>query len=263
MNQNEKLMKYDELVAKVNSCPNIEECSKRLKMTLCPDCNEVNLWTYWEGGRDRLNAEILLVGQDWGHIPDVAETEKALKQAGDARGQIKYKELFAPMNSVTDDNLCSLFKVVKGCENVGSDFEKAERNCKNVFFTNYACCYREGNTSGGFNKEWIENCKDNIKELVGIIQPKVIICLGRKAFDSVLAAAGKPRSKGSYNDTVLKGAVSVSFGDATAMVFPMAHPGAMGTLNRCKAKDNASKESGKTIGLELQKSDWKKINRYI
>lgn len=263
MNQKNKLEKYEALVRKVNSCPNIVECSKKLKMSLCPGCNEVNLWTYWEGGRDRLDAEILLVGQDFGHIPDVEVTEKALKQAGDAQGQIQYKKLFAPMNSVTDDNLCRLFEVIKGCEAVGSDFEKAERNCKNVFFTNYVCCYREGNTSGGFNKEWTENCKDNFKELVEIIQPKVIICLGRRIFDSVLVAAGMKRSKGSYNDTVLKGAVSASFGNTAATVFPMAHPGTMGTLNRCKAKDNPGMKQSMEKGLELQIRDWEMINEYI
>ncbi|MDD3137826.1 MAG: hypothetical protein PHX08_02495 [Lachnospiraceae bacterium] len=30
----------------------------------CPECKEINLWTYWQGKKN-LQAEILLLGQDW------------------------------------------------------------------------------------------------------------------------------------------------------------------------------------------------------
>lgn len=260
MNQKGKLERYNDLVKAVNNCPHIDECSKGIKMTLCRSCNEVNLWTYWEGGRDRLDAEILLVGQDWGQLIDRQETEKALK---DANSGIIYNDLFEGIDSVTNINLCRLFEQIKGCEDIESDCLTAGRKCKKVFFTNYACCYREGKTSGGFNAAWTNNCKDYFVELVNIIQPIIIICLGRKTFDSVLVASGNKRSKGSYNDTILAGFVDADFGETTAKVFPVAHPGAMGTLNRCRAKDNISKEKSMEKGLELQISDWKKINDNI
>lgn len=259
MNNETKLLRYNKLVEDVNHCPHIDECSKSIKVQLCEGCNEVNLWTYWEGGRDRLDAEIMLVGQDWGDIPDYDATKKALEKAGDARGGIEYKELFETMSSATDENLCKLFCEIEGCKDVGSDLDNSERKCSKVFFTNYVCCYRVGNTSGGFDKNWTENCSGYFKELVDIIQPKIIICLGRKTFDSALSALGAPKSKGRYNDVILEGAVNVIIGDTNVKVYPVAHPGAMGTLNRCRAKDNASKEISKAKGLELQQSDWKKI----
>lgn len=95
--------------------------------------------------------------------------------------------------------------------------------------------------------------------LVEIIEPKTIICLGRKAFDCVLTAAGEPKSQGCYNNTILKGAVSMSINDVTVQVYPMAHPGSMGTLNRCRSCDNDTKVISRERGIELQSNDWKKI----
>ena len=259
MSNETKLSRYNDLVDRVNHCSHTDECSKSIKVQLCEGCNEVNLWTYWEGGRDRLDAEIMLVGQDWGHIPDLDATRKALEQAGDARGGLGYRNMFPSPVFDTDVNLGKLFRQIEGCNDVESDYLNAGRKCKKVFFTNFVCCYRVGNTSGGFGKNWTKNCSGYFRELVDIIQPKTIICLGRKAFDSVLAAAGVPKIKGKYNDIILSGAVNVSFEDTKVNVYPVAHPGAMGTLNRCYAKDNASKEISHAKGLELQQNDWKKI----
>ena len=259
MNNETKLSRYNKLVDRVNHCPHIDECSKSIKVQLCDGCNEVNLWTYWEGGRDRLDAEIMLVGQDWGHIPDIDATRNTLKKVGDARGSYGYQKMFPEPVFDTDINLGKLFKQIEGCDDVESDYFNAGRKCTKVFFTNFVCCYRVGNTSGGFGKNWAKNCSGYFKDLVDIIQPKIIICLGRKAFDSVLLALGAPKSKGRYNDVVLAGAVNVSFGETNVKVYPVAHPGAMGTLNRCYAKDNDSKEISKAKGLELQQNDWKKI----
>ena len=74
-------------------------------------------------------------------------------------------------------------------------------------------------------------------------------------------------SKGSYNAIILnsgeRGGTMIKIGRTIVRVFPAAHPGTMGTLNRCRAKDNDSKEIKKEIGLALQKNDWKKINQYL
>lgn len=266
MNPKKKISSYEDLVKKVNSCSK-GECRGKVKMTHCESCNEVNLWTYWEGGRDRLDAEILVVGQDWGKLPDRKKTEATLQKAGDARGGFGYVNMFPEPVSQTDLHLCQLMKEIDGCEDVESDYKQTGRKCKKVFFTNYVCCYREDNTSGKFDSVWTENCKEHFVNLVEIIQPKIIICLGRKTYDSVLQAGGMAPSKGSYNAIILnsgeRGGTMIKIGRTIVRVFPAAHPGTMGTLNRCRAKDNDSKEIKKEIGLALQKNDWKKINQYL
>lgn len=256
MRCDKKIEEYDNLVKRILSCK--LDCCGKIQLSHCESCNEVNLWTYWEGGRDRLDADILVVGQDWGHIPDSISVADVLKLGGPSR-DLGYRDMFYDPRITTDETLCTLFKNIKGCENVEHDYLHSGRICKNVFFTNYVCCYRKEKTSGGFDNKWMENCKKHFLDLIAIIKPKIIICLGRKAFDCVLTAAGEPKSQGCYNNTILKGAVSMSINDVTVQVYPMAHPGSMGTLNRCRSCDNDTKVISRERGIELQCNDWKKI----
>lgn len=247
---NEKVKQYNSLVDDINGCSNENECG----MTLCKDCKEVNLWTYWEGGRDRLDADILVVGQDWGHIENPGKVSDVLKEVGDATGGFGYNNMIDDPGKATNETLFKLCSIITGNQDIENDYYKLGRKCNNVFFTNYVCCYRKGNTSGKFNSTWAKNCKFYFQRLVKIIEPNVIICLGRKTFDCVSEAAGLPRSRGAYNEVICNGAVTMTFGDVCSKVYPMAHPGLMGTLNRCPTNDKNQKR-----GFELQCEDWSKI----
>lgn len=259
MTRKEKIALYNQLVHDVNNCSHIDKCSRKVKMKLCENCNEVNLWTYWEGGRDRLDAEILVVGQDWGQIKEPEATYDVLKKAGDASGGFGYSNMFQDPGSSTNETLYKLLGNVEGCSDVKSDYYESGRKCKKVFFTNYVCCYREDNTSGKFDPLWTCNCKDYFVKLVKIIEPKIIVCLGRRVFNSVSMAAGYRNSQRNYNDTIHNGAVLMNFDGVSAKFFPVAHPGTMGTLNRCRARDNDTRIISKERGVELQCNDWKKI----
>ena len=257
--------RYDELVKKVSNCEHFNVCStdknsgiKKLK--LCPDCNEINLWTYWEGGRGSLDAEILVVGQDWGQIKDDKAMSEALKKAEDPSTRTGYMDMFDDPGNDTDETLCRLFREI-GIPEVESDYRTGERKCRRVFFTNYICCYRAGKTSGEVDDKWTKNCRGYFEELVSIIEPRVIVCLGQKVFDSVSEAAGLPVGKGKYSDTVAKGAVMMNINGVSVKVFPMAHPGIRGLLNTCRFRDKADAKASIERGRQLQTEDWKKIIR--
>ena len=158
----------------------------------------------------------------------------------------RYYKLYNDKNNPTDSNLCELFETI-GIKNIFS-----ERN-PDVFFTNFVLCYRTNTSpmSGSFNNKWAENCSEYFVRLVNIIEPKVIICLGKSVYYSVMKTANVSLPRKSYNTIIETYAQKTKIGDVSCMVFPVAHCGAFGTMNR-------NRGSGET-GLTLQKKDWLKI----
>lgn len=257
MTHEEKLRKYEELVNDIKNCPCIDgKCKTFVSMRTCSVCNEVNLWTYWCGGRNSLDADILVVGQDWGQIIENDSVWNKLANLSEASDEISYHEIFNNEESPTDKRLCELFESI-GITDVKHDFYHSGRNSKNIFFTNFVQCYRTENTSGKYYQKWGRNCSDYFKRLVNIVEPKVILCLGRNTFDSVLLTAGEKKTNCNYNKTIQSGYRILNINGTVAFVFPLAHPGTMGTLNRCRCESNKGISSKK--GMELQKKDWEKI----
>ena len=56
-----KELQYQELIADVQKA----YLSESRELRWCKECKEINLWAYWQG-RGHLDADIMLVGQDWG-----------------------------------------------------------------------------------------------------------------------------------------------------------------------------------------------------
>ena len=82
---NNKPAKYRDLIERVKSSYppfDITDDGKALRLYWCNDCEEINLWTYWQG-RGHLDAKIMLVGQDWGcpwdtdYLPTIEQVRKA------------------------------------------------------------------------------------------------------------------------------------------------------------------------------------------
>ena len=108
---------------------------------------------------------------------------------------------------------------------------------------------------------WLNENKQFFLRLVNIIEPKVIICLGRHTFRGVMMAFDRKIKIGSYNAFIMGKdnpvEVSLPSGQKT-YVFAEAHCGAMGTLNRSRLKDPDG-----TNGIALQKKDWARIKECI
>ena len=241
---NSKEQRYRELIASVKE-KYASDGDLPHKLYWFDDCDEINLWTYWQG-RNHLDAEILLVGQDWGNPWDSSCAGFREKLSHVGSGPIEnYME---NNDSITDNNLKALFQE---CLNI--DISKP---CPNVFFTNYILGYREGKISGGYRAAWAKHDREFFRQLVEIMEPKVILCLGRNVFEAVLMSWGQkpmPRIKryNDYLDHQDKPQIIKLQNQTEVSVFALAHCGAMGTMNR-----NRGYADAQTDKLTLQKKDW-------
>lgn len=250
-----KKIRYQKLIREVHesyprrcdSCDNDGICLFR-----CDACkDEINLWTYWQG-HNQLDAKILLVGQDWGSVFDDSslETINQIELANQGR-PYHYLE---GNQSITDKNLVELFKVL--------NYLDITQPHPDLFFTNYILGYRNKGFSGKFDKRWIAHDTPFFRELVHIIEPNVILCLGRTTFESVVASLSDSKTVRIQNyNSFIEGKdnpVKIMLEDGKAVyVFALAHCGALGTMNRNRGK------GWLTDKLQLQKEDWKKILPYL
>lgn len=219
---------------------------KNPRLSWCDACQEINLWTYWQG-RGNLNAPILLVGQDWGCLrtKDGEACIRKIQLAPD--GPIP--NYMTENDNPTDKNLVRLFQEALSIS--------IERPNSNVFFTNFVLGYRNEGTSGGFKPDWVRHDQSFFRELAEIIEPKVILCLGRNTFEGVLTAFSRQVQIGAFNHFIESDQNPVPAmlnSGKTAYIFALAHCGVMGTLNRNQGKDT---------GLNTQIQDWKRIRPYL
>ncbi len=218
-------------------------------LTWCDACKEINLWTYWQG-RGNLDAEIMVVGQDWG-TPD--KGSPILNNICEINRKLRTDYHFDEHNP-TDRNLEKLF-----CS-IGISIPSGTRDPR-LFFTNFVLGYRNQGLTGGFKSRWIRENEGFFLRLAEIVEPKIIICLGRNVFTGVTRSLGKPVRIRNYNAFVTgsQNPVSVTLpGGKASHVFAMAHCGAMGTLNRNRLHDTEG-----LTGIELQKKDWRRIKDYL
>jgi len=245
-----KIKDYTALVEDVKQCSLCHNLKGKVHLEGCPFCEEINLWSYWEGGVSHLDASILVVGQDWGfyrfddHIRAVIESRQD-NSALNGRYMNNNK-------SITDRNLAALLA------SIGYDVLRDNERAKELFFTNFVLCYRTEGLSGNFQNAWIRNCSVYFGRLTAIIQPKVILCLGRRVYDGVmLSLNGRETVPGwkIYNDRIDAQLPSI-VPKSRSIIFPMAHCGMMGTNTRNRGK------VFKDI-LDVQKQDWHTILQYL
>ena len=105
---------------------------------------------------------------------------------------------------------------------------------------------------------------DFFKELCDILEPENILCLGRLTFKCVYETlTGQKVSflnsfRGGYNNFIEKHEpITAECGRVLANIYPLAHCGSIGTMNRNKLhKDDPQV---KKDALFLQKEDWRRI----
>lgn len=257
----EKEGKYKDLIHDVNTF----DCNGHLNMTpkgtkrnielkTSPECEEINLWSYWQGGKEQLtSARLLVVGQDWGPLDEADNSPDGIGRMASAYRHISTgKFLEGKPACETDKNLYKIFKDVFG-------YDLDEKHA-DLFFTNYVPWYRVGDKGNGFEESWIKPCSDFFKRLVEIIEPVAIACLGRYAYKGVLSTAGE----NEYNAIINGGTVDLCFGETHARVFPLSHPSSQGQLNRNKTAHSLQDLDGlKSDPLYLVKRDWLNVKKYL
>lgn len=248
----EKEEKYIELVKEIKEChicQNIKappycedgECLINDSHGIIPgrkitvDNIYVNRWNMWQGS---LGADIMVIGLDFGKIAigdiDRPEEHRWWKNSwqSDAEKLLDWK-------SPTDRNMYRIFKDV-----FGSGFILTER-CDKLFFTNVACCYRQNRTSGEANDAWYSFCAGKyLGKLIKIIEPKLIICLGLRAFEALgccengrIICTGHKRPEGKMPLKELLDAerayrFELQLGDMRFQTTPVFHPGTNRNRNR-------------------------------
>ena len=248
-----KAEQYALLIERVKaSYPSIrDDDANEVKLFWCDDCQEINLWTYWQG-RNNLNASIVLVGQDWGSPWDKS-SENTMTQISLANQGLEYDYLH-DNPSKTDQHLVKLFSQI--------GYQDIKTPSTDLFFTNYVLGYRNRGISGGFRRDWAEHDEVYFRELLNIIEPQVVLCLGKSTFEGVIRSLN-PSEKvrvGRFNSFIEseKNPVAVVLDSGkTVHVFALAHCGALGTMNR----NRGYPKTGDI--LEVQKRDWNKILPYL
>ena len=225
--------------------------SKGVYLVWEEECHEINLWTYWQG-LGNYDAKIMLVGQDWG-FPD--PSSNVMQNIREINCGLRTDYIF-DQASPTDGNLCRLFSVL------GYDITKRS---KDLFFTNFILGYRSKGFSGNLAHEWLTADAPYFSRLVNIIEPEIIICLGKDTFKSVqYACTGKMQHIGNYNDFIESAQnpeIITLASRKKAAAFAVAHCGIIGTMNRNRADKAGTLVS--SHNLDRQTEDWKRIKAYL
>ena len=174
-----KEARYEQLVECRKTC---SLCSALENPSRCErgryDSRHIGPWSQWQG---HLNAELMVVGQDWG------DTNYFIKNQGREAQR-------NPTNNMLRELLGSIGIDVDSPHDCSSDGQ--------VFLTNAILCLkRNGGLQGNVKKEWFSNCgRAFLRPLIEIVQPKVTVCLGERAWRSVTAAFDQPT--GRFRDSV-------------------------------------------------------------
>ena len=231
---------------------------------------EHNLWTYWQG-RGVRHPKIMVVGQDWGSVEQSNKYFEYIKNNPDAEvvSYVQIKEnnpIIKNSEFTTDRELKRFF-----CDYLGySDI--CSKAYDDIYFTNLISGFRQDSSStGNSSKVQNEMTAEVIKEfkrLLTILQPQIIISLGRivaeaidKAYNKEESIIAKSKNYNEFLEQELYGDVPkpilLDFGNGHhAKMFALAHMGSLGKANRTKFYKN--KDNKKTV-----ENDWKVVADYI
>ena len=186
------------------------------------DSDEVGPWTFWQGN---LDAKLMVVGQDWG------DTQYFSRHAG--------RE--GPRNPTN----VTLVKLLEGI-GVSVCAPGSSANTKVAFFTNAVLCLKEGGLQAKVQGAWFQNCAMHLRRQVEIVQPRVVVGLGARAFSSIILFAF------SLPPRIFKNAVTDVEGTMLSngsRAFAVYHCGAR-ILNTHRR-------------LDAQRADWARIGRFL
>jgi DNA polymerase len=194
------------------------------------DSDEIGPWSRWQGN---LDADIVVVGQDWGGT--------GYWHRWEGRDE--------PSGNETNENLQKLLAHIG--IHVGRPREAQEHI---AFFTNLILCLKEGNLQAPVTDNWFKNCSTHFfKPLIEIINPKVILALGKKPSEFILDVFAVAYSKNAKLAALMDDAPYQL--NHSTVFFPLYHCGARGVkINRRSCTDDP---------LSRHKSDWAKVKAWL
>lgn len=187
------------------------------------DSSELGPWTLWQG---RLDAEVVVVGQDWGDVASFT------RNAG-------FEEPGNPTNRRLIELLALAGVTVAPPAKLG-------RN-GTAFFTNAIQCLKRGGLQARVHEGWFRECgKRFLRPAIEIVAPVAVVALGTHPTYAICDAFAMPRPT--------RFAAAVSEADGIALpngshLFPRYHCGARSTnMNRSRA---------------LQDDDWRRLGAWL
>lgn len=143
----------------------------------------LNPWNLWQG---HLDADILVIGKDWGCLDNDRGGLNSLSKALINDIQLKTNSL-AKISMTTDKKL---YKIISEKDCKISEPYRLQTEIKTKFyFTNAILGIRKGKqATGKVETSSLSTTSLFLNKLVSIINPKQIICLDRTAFESIQSA---------------------------------------------------------------------------
>lgn len=187
------------------------------------DSAELGPWTLWQG---RLDAEVVLVGQDWGDVASFT------KNAG-----------FEEPGNPTNRRLVELLALA------GVSVEPPAKlgRAGTVFLTNAILCLKGGGLQAAVRAEWFRVCGARfLRPSIEIVQPRAIVALGTHATSAVCDAFAVPRQRSFRAAVDSPSGIALPDG---AVLFPRYHCGARSTNMNRKA--------------EQQDEDWRRLGAWL
>jgi len=163
-NDSQKHGQYLKLVAERKTC---SACTGLTNPAACCggkfDSEHIGPWSRWQS---RLDAEVLVVGQDW------ADVKCFINQQGKSKSG-------NPTNAALMELLASVGIVIRGPE-------LDDGYAGKVFLTNAILCMKQGGLQAEVREEWFDNCgKRYLGPLIALVKPKAVVCLGERAYRAV------------------------------------------------------------------------------
>jgi uracil-DNA glycosylase len=170
-------------------------------------------WSDWQGN---LDAEIMVVGQEWGGTDDYDSKH--------GRDTYTYRDK-------TNQNLVHLITNILGRDLPIPSALQGTSASGEFFFTNAALCLKEGTATGGepISPESFAQCgRSFLRRQVELIEPHTIFVLGQRAWEGLMGAYG--RSFGRVHRDAVDGRPEKLSEETTAV--PLYHCGGNGLRTR-------------------------------
>jgi uracil-DNA glycosylase len=159
---------YESLVTARKQCAS---CAGLVNPSRCAeglyDSEEIGPWTRWQG---RLDAELMVVGQDWGDV-GYFDSHCGLDEARNPTNR-RIRALLARAG----------FEVAE----VGMEAGRGT-----VFLTNAILCLKSGGLGGPVKSAWFAECGPRfLRPQVELVRPHVVVALGERAYRAICRAFG-------------------------------------------------------------------------
>lgn len=194
------------------------------------DSDHVGPWTIWAHD---LQADLMVVGQDWGDVR-YFRVNRGVDKPGN------------PTNDALRELLTSVGRPIPPPPTTAKANEPERAEC-GVWLTNALLWLKDGGLSAPVEDAWFgEPAIPFLRAQVEIVQPRVVVALGQKAYACLSAMYGIPTSTGPYRDIVEN--------RDGAQIEANGHSCTLLGVYHCGARIRNT-----TRSMEQQRNDWRRV----